>query len=167
MSIAPVSIPQFPASTERTSRYKRLAIACAQLKKVRVEFTDDDYRHILQMHGAQVVDGKHSATTMSIRQLDAALAHCHDLGFRVSKKVSRETDKAKSWKAPRIGKLNALWCSLADAGVVNDRSESAMQRYCENNVPGLTKFEWVTSDQLNKAIEMLKQMHIQRGLTLK
>jgi hypothetical protein len=159
---------QFPSNPLRVRMYTRLAVANAQLKKVRPEFTDDDYRHILKMHGAQLVDDKYSAKTMTVQQLGAALSHFHDLGFRMSAKVAREAGKTpKTWKSPRIGKLNALWCSLADAGVINDRSEQAMQRYCENNVRGLTKFEWITSDQLNKAIEMLKQMHVQRGLTLK
>lgn len=153
----------------RSKCYQLLGIARKQLEKTRPGFSDDDYRHILFMNGATMVDGKFSATTMTVAQLQAALSHCQDLGFRISKKVQRERATKSgegNWRAPRVGKLNALWISLADAGVIHDRSESAMRHYCENKVPGLTKFEWITSAQLNTAIEMLKAMHRQRGIKL-
>lgn len=159
-------------SEARIKAYKLLGIAKRELAKVRPGFRDEDYRHILFMNGAKMKDGEFSATTMSIGQLHMALKHCQDLGFRISKKVGRETPKTKSksaerdWRAPRVAKLNALWISLADAGVINNRSEDAMKRYCMNNVPGLTRFEWITSAQLNRAIEMLKAAHRQRNLKL-
>ena len=164
---------QAPVSEARKKAYRLLGIAKKQLADVRPGFTDEDYRHILFMHGAKEKDGTFSASTMSLAQLNSALKHCQDLGFRISKKVLKESSRLnqvrpqeRDWRKARVGKLNALWISLADAGVIDNRSEEAMKSYCVRRVKGLTRFEWITSEQLNKAIEMLKQMHIQRGLKL-
>ena len=160
---------RFKHSDQRKRLYTLLSVAKRELEKVRHGFCEEDYRHILAVHGATEKNGQISATTMSTEQLQAALDHCHDLGFKISTKVSREqrpnrSRKSGEWRRPRIGKLNALWCALADAGVVNDRSEKAMQQYCLNNVPELSRFEWISSEQLNTAIEMMKKMFKQRGI---
>ncbi|TNC80694.1 MAG: hypothetical protein C9356_12400 [Oleiphilus sp.] len=150
---------------DRNRYYKLLAVANRHLKELRPGFTDDDYRHILFMNGASEKNGKFSATTMTIEQLEAALDQCRSLGFK-ARFVPKKHGKASSpgWRNPRIGKLMALWNSLANAGVVNDRSRKAMERYCMNHVPGLERFEWISSAQLNTAIETLKKAHQQRGL---
>lgn len=61
------------------------------------------------------------------------------------------------WRRARVGKLNAMWCMLADHGHVHDRSESAMHTWCRHNVAGLERLEWADAGQLNIAIEKLKQ----------
>lgn len=121
---------------------------------------DEQYRELLQRCGATLKNGKYSATTMNLKQLDDALNEIKRLGFKPKKSKS----SGANWRAPRIAKLNAMWIALADAGVVENRSEEAMHRWCQNQVPGLGKLQWATSQQLNKAIEMMKSMTDQREL---
>lgn len=148
--------------------YRHLGMASNELRRIRPGFTEEDYRHILFMNGAKERDGKYSATTMSEAQLKSALAHCTSLGFKLSRgfhnKSQKRQAKKADWKAPRIAKLNAMWCRLADSGAINDRSEEAMQNFCVRQIKDLSKFQWITSAQLNQAVEILKGMMLQRGL---
>lgn len=134
----------------RNRMYIALAIAHRWAADSLPEFREDDYRDILRRYGAKEVNGKYSAKTLSIGQLYQVEDHFKKLGFK-------KRHKPAAGQSPRIKKLNAMWCALADGGHVNDRSESAMESWCKNNVPRFTQLRWATGDQLNKAIEMLKR----------
>lgn len=141
-----------PHNTDRRRRlYKLLAVANRELSTLRPGWTDDDYRIILKNCGASLKNGKYSATTLTDSQLDEALKQLKIRGFKVRRDTKNDT-----WRAPRIAKLNALWCLLAEAGVVRNSSSFALENYCKHRV-GLTRLQWATSEQLNKAIEELKQ----------
>lgn len=136
----------------RKRLYALLHIASDDMRSRVPDWDDDDYRLVLKEHGAKLRNGKYSATTMSLVQLEKALEYFKQSGFKV-----RRTRSEGNWRAARIAKLNALWCELADAGHVRDRSEVAMQSWCANQVHGLTRLQWATSPQLNQAVEMLKR----------
>lgn len=142
------------AVDRRTRLYKLLAVGNRELHKQRAGWCDDDYRYILQQCGAKLVNGKYSATSMNFTQLDTALARLKKLGFQVKKPAGSGTG---TWRAARINKLNAMWCALADGGHVRNRSSQAMETFCRKRIRGLTRLQWATSDQLNKAVEELKQ----------
>lgn len=146
-------------SALRKQKYKLLAVANRELGKLRAGWEEDDYREVLRQCGAQEKAGKFSATTMSEQQLDAALRRFKALGFKVKRKVT-----PIEWRAPRIAKLNALWCAMADEGFVRDRSERAMEVFLKHQVRGFTRLRWATSTQLNQGIETLKGMAKQRGM---
>lgn len=137
----------------RIRLYKLLAVGNRELQSKRPGFCDEDYRAILQQCGATEVKGKFSATSMSVVQMEEALSRLKALGFKVKRLARTQRD----WRAPRIAKLNAMWCALADAGVVHDRSEAALQSFCSKRVRKLTKLQWASSQQLNQCVEMLKQ----------
>lgn len=141
------------SDARRTRLYKLLAVGNRELHGQRAGWCDDDYRYILQQCGASLEDGKYSAKSMTIPQLDTALARLKQLGFKVKKPASSGTG---TWRAARIRKLNAMWCALADGGHVRNRSSQAMETFCRKRVPDMTRLQWATSDQLNKAIEELK-----------
>lgn len=141
-------------SAARARLYKLLAVANRELGEQRVGWSEDDYRFILQQCGATWVDGRCSARTMSIPQMSAALARFKALGFRVR---SPRPNTPGDWRAPRIAKLNAIWCALADAGKVRDGSQRAMEHFCRRHLNGLERLQWATSEQLNQCVEMLKQ----------
>lgn len=138
----------------RTRLYKLLAVGNRELHKQRAGWCDDDYRYILQQCGAKLVNGKYSATSMNFTQLDTALARLKQLGFKVKQPANNGSD---TWRAPRIKKLNALWCMLADEGHVRNRSSFALETFCRKRVKGFTRMPWATSPQLNQAIEELKK----------
>jgi phage gp16-like protein len=135
----------------RASLYKYLGMAKTQLA-----MNDDDYRALLQKHGA-IADGKgyFSAKTLSHAGLEAVLHDMQRFGFKLEPKSTK--NKTAKWRVPRINKLNAIWCAMHDAGVVQERAETAMEAFCANRIAGLTHLRWATSEQLNQAVEMLKK----------
>ncbi len=147
----------------RKRLYTLLQVANRELTHARAGWCDDDYRAILQQCGATEKSGKFSASTMTNPQIEQALERFKQLGF----KPRRSQTKTAPWRMPRIAKLNAMWCALADAKVVDDRSETAMKAWCKHQVKGLNNLEWATSEQLNKAVEMLKQFCRSREVEVK
>lgn len=140
-------------TTKHNHLYKLLAVANRELRQSRSGWCEADYREILRQCGASERDGRISAKTMTAVEMNQALKRFEQLGFVRRKPAGRPNRKGMQ---PRIAKLNAMWCALADAGVVRDRSEQAMRHWCENQVGTLTKFDWADGDDLNQAIEMLK-----------
>ncbi|MBL4783008.1 MAG: regulatory protein GemA [Porticoccaceae bacterium] len=137
----------------RQRLYKLLAVGNRDLQSQRHGFCDEDYRAILQQCGATEKKGKISATTMTVPELEGALTRLKNLGFKVRRLPRVKAD----WRAPRIAKLNAMWFAMADAGVVHDRSQEAMQAFCCTKVRTLSKLQWATTQQLNQCVEMLKK----------
>lgn len=142
-------------------RYRQLlAIANHELTKILAGWTDDDYRLALKNFGASAKQSRISATTMTLAEMKAALAHFKKLGFSPKNPrpsfTKSKPHKSKNTRAPRIAKLNAMWIELHNMGAVNDRSQTAMENWCKNNLKGLNALQWATSPQLNQAIEMLK-----------
>ena len=150
------AIAQTAQQARRKRLYVLLRVANNDMAARVPDWDDDDYRNVLKNHGAKTCNGRISATTMSLAQLDNALRFFKTHGFK-----PRAKKTVANWRAPRIAKLNAMWCALADNGHLRDRSEQAMQTWCVREVNGLTRLQWATSDQLNTAVEMLKR-YLQR-----
>jgi phage gp16-like protein len=113
---------------------------------------EDEFRSFLKIHGARSVDGKISRTTMSIGQLSLAVEAMRAKGFRPKKKNITDI---RDWRKPRIELITKLWNKLADAGVVKNRSEKSMQKWCAR-VTKKALLEWCTSNDLNNCVEALK-----------
>ncbi len=150
--------------SERKRLYTVLQVGNAWLTENRIGWDEECYRDLLARHGAQQKNGKYSATTMDLQQLELAHREMKDLGFKPTRK--KTADGKRDWRAPRIKKLNAMWIAMADAGAVENRSEEAMRKWCENQVPGPTKLQWAKTDQLNKAVEMMKRMATNAGVEI-
>ncbi len=140
--------------SDRKRLYTLLRVAHTWAEQHLSGWTEDDYRGLLQRHGATQKSGKFSASTMTDKQLESALTEFRQKGFKPTSKT-----RTAEWRAPRIAKLNAMWLDMHRAGLVRNRSEQAMQAWCKNNVRGLNQLQWATSAQLNQAVEMMKQMH--------
>lgn len=157
-------------SAERNRLYTLLGVGQRELQKTLPHFGEDDYRAVLTTYGAREIDGKPSASTMTIAQLEQTLEHLKQLGFKPKAtrgaSARRKGKQQWNWRDARIAKLNAMWCALADAGHVRDRSEHAMKAWCAHKVPELTRAEWSDSNALNKAIEMLKRYCERCGVEL-
>lgn len=143
--------------SERNRLYTVLRVGHQWLIQHRAGWDESCYRDLLSRQGATEKNGKISATTMNLQQLELALREMKELGFKPTRKRGSSPQKS-DWRKPRIAKLNAMWIAMHEAGVVDNRSEQAMQRWCENHVPKLTKLQWANSAQLNKAVEMMKAM---------
>lgn len=128
---------------------RRRLYALLQVGRQALGWSDDTYRDFLRDNGAR--GERSSATTMSIGQLHQALEAMRALGFR----PRRRDIATRDWRGPRVAKITALWCTLADAGVVRDRSERAMISWCAS-MTGTARLEWADSEALNRCIEGLK-----------
>jgi phage gp16-like protein len=135
----------------RQHYYTLLALGKAQL-----EWDDQFYYGIwLPMQGATKKDGRYSATTLSIGQLAQAVQVMKGLGFKVKPK-RKLTHDMPDFRTPRIAKLNALWLAMAEAGVVTDKSQVALEAWCKRYTKK-DRLQWAGSNELNTCIEMLKQ----------
>ncbi|MBI3771431.1 MAG: regulatory protein GemA [Gammaproteobacteria bacterium] len=134
-----------------------------QVGRQQLGWDDDVYRAFLAAHGAKEQDGHVSATTMSIGALVAAVEAMKAKGFKPASK--RSSGKTEDWRTARVNKIIAIWCQLADAGVMYDRSEKAMLKFCAA-ITGKARLEWASSPDLNRCIEVLKDKARHAGVTL-
>lgn len=140
----------------RTRLYALLAVG-----KKTLAMDEDTYRALLRAHGAQLKGDKPSATTMTVPQLETALDAMKRAGFKPAR--TSQVARIADWRKPRIAKLNALWCALADAGIVRDRSEAALTKFCAR-FTRTARLEWAGSAGLNQAIEALKDWARREGV---
>lgn len=107
----------------------------------------DDYEAVLL-----AVCGVRSSADLDGAGRAKLLAHFKKLGFTVKpKKPSRAlANDAQSRK------IRALWLSLADAGVVRNRSEAALASYAKRQC-GVDALQWLTASQAQALIESLKR----------
>jgi hypothetical protein len=136
---------------QKHHRYRYYKLIHTGMKALGWEEDGSSYRECLRRNGAKQVKGRLSKTTMSIPGLSAIVEDMKKCGFTPRSKVSTFSE----WRKPRIKKITALWCALADAGVVHNRGEVAMAKWCAT-VSGISRLNWATSADLNNCIEALK-----------
>jgi hypothetical protein len=114
---------------------KQLTTAIHTLK-TRHGLPEESYRAQI----AQYANGKTSCTDCSVEQLEEILRQL----------------KRQLKSDPRIRKITGLWLSMASNGVVKDKSQRAMRKFCSSfcQLP----LEQATGPQLNNMIEALKAM---------
>ena len=146
----------------RARYYQLLSIGKAQLN-----WDDEFYRGIwLPLQGAtKDAEGRYSATTMTIGQLCQAVERMKDSGFKPTGKAGKKFTHNDDWRKPRIAKLNAMWMSMAEAGVVQDKSQDALEHWCKRHHKK-DRLQWASSQELNTCIEQLKQWAQRRGVEL-
>lgn len=142
---------------------RRRLYTLLQVGRQQLGLDEDTYRAILEAHGAAEVDGRPSATTLSVVKLEEVLEHLKRLGFRPTRQ--RPTATTADWRQPRIDKIVALWCALADAGVVRDRSERAMLQWCAR-LTRKARLQWASTSDLNACVEGLKSWAQRERVTI-
>lgn len=145
-------------SKNRNHCYTLLAVGKKQLG-----WNEDTYRDFLTDHGAKEKNGKPSASTMHISDLEQAIAAMKQLGF---KPVRKKKAQNKNWRLRMTNKITAIWCALYDAGVVKNKSSIAMERWCAS-VTKVAKMEWFESKDYNRCIEGLKSWAKREGVKLR
>ena len=115
---------------------------------------DEAYRGYLE-----AVTGKRSCSQMSLAELRRVVAKMHMDGFpRASApaQASRKPSPTDPGRDARQAKLiRALWLQMADNGIVNDRSETAIDSYCHRICK--VKLAYLTTKQAQAVIETLKK----------
>ena len=96
-------------------------------------WSDDSHRDLLTLAGAKAVDGKVSASTMSVPQLNAVLESYERRGWPRQKKVFGQGKTAKP-VPPRIAHLVRLWGKLGAAGKIGSAGRPALLAWCVRQV---------------------------------
>jgi phage gp16-like protein len=133
------------------SERKRL-IRLIHVAKTQLKLSDDQYRAVLE--GAT---GKNSCSDMTALEIKHAYDAMLKLGFKPG--PAKNAAKAKS---PQLSKLRAQWIELHGLGLVKDRSDAGLLKFCKR-LTGVDRLEWLTSAQASKAIEGLKAMRQRAG----
>lgn len=107
----------------------------------------DDYEAVLL-----AVCGVRSSADLDGANRAKLLAHFKKLGFTVKPKTP---SRALAPDA-QSQKIRALWLSLADAGVVRNRSEAALAAYVKRQT-GVDALQWLRPAQASAVIESLKK----------
>ena len=143
-----------------TDPTRKRELGLIHLAKATLGLSRGDYEHVLRE-----VTGQTSAADLDAAGRDKLLRHFKAKGFVVKAKAGAA--RARSIRAPQIGKLYAMWYALSDAGaVVRPASSEACSRAVEawakeqlatHELGPLYALRFATGVQLDKLIESMKR----------
>lgn len=140
----------------RTQYYTLLQVGKAELG-----WDDDFYYDVwLPQQGATAVKGRISATSLSLGQLDLALAAMRKSGFKP--KFTGATRKLASDAQSR--KMRALWLELHAHGIVNNPAESALAHFAKR-MYHVDALEWISGAEASKVIVGLEKWLVSKQPT--
>lgn len=123
---------------------KRL-YALLRVGKERLGWDEDTYRDVLKKHGACLKNGKISATTLSVAQIENILSYMKRQGFRVVPSAK----KAKS--STPIDKVMTLWHELYYYGIIEDGSVESLNRLVKR-LTGIDSVFFLKTNQLAQPV---------------
>jgi phage gp16-like protein len=140
-----------------------MSISRADLAKIHIAkkdlcLTDEVYRDILKSRFK-----KDSAAKLTSGQAFSLINYFQKLGWKPTRQQQLPGLSVPSDKQSR--KILALWISLADAGVVKDRSDRAMMSFVKRQT-GRDHLRWCDKADKNKVIEALKDWAGRAHVTL-
>lgn len=95
---------------------------------------EETHRDLLARHGATMIDGRVSASTLNVPQLGAVLDDYERRGWPRSKKVFGKGKAAAKAVPPRIAHLVRLWGKLGEAGKMDSATRPALLAFCARQV---------------------------------
>lgn len=119
-------------------------------------WSDESHRDLLQRHGAVLLDGKLSASTLNVPQLDAVLCDYERRGWARNRRVFNGGGKAQ--KVPeQIAHLVRLWGKLGRAGKVEKATRPALLAFCARQVGrDVPNLDALSVAETQKIIEAMK-----------
>ena len=133
-----------------------IGIAKSWAMKHLVGWSDECHRDLLGTYGGKVVDGKVSASTLTVPQLGLVLDAYERRGWPRQKKVFGQGTAAKK-VPPRIAHLVRLWGRLGTAGKVENASRPALLAWCarqvSHEVPDLDSLGVAECQKLTEALK--------------
>lgn len=130
-------------------------------------WSDDSHRDLIARYGAVMVEGRISASSMNVPQLDAVLQDYERRGWPRSNRVFNEvgaygntpngnTPKPRS-VPPRIAYMVRLWGKLGKAGKVEHANRRALLAFCARqvarNVPDLDSLSVAECQKITEAMK--------------
>lgn len=134
---------------------RRADLAAIHVAKKALAWDDDTYRDILF-----TVCRVRSAGELDFAGRKRFLAHLRACQVQTGIKAPVAPEKTP-W-GPQQRLLWALWQQLADAGLVNDRSRTALQAWATRQT-GVARLEWLTSAQRDLVIDSAKRWLSRKG----
>jgi len=129
----------------------KAALAKIHIAKKALGLTDEVYRDMLYLHFKV-----ESAAQLDERQATVLLNKFRAKGWQAKSRPAKPSKSSPVYADGQRRKVLALWITLADAGVVRNRSDLALQAYVKRQI-GVDNLKWCDSGQLNRLIESLKQ----------
>jgi hypothetical protein len=118
---------------------------------------DETHRDLLARHGATMVDGRVSASTLTVPQLGAVLDDYQRRGWPRTKKVFGQGKAVAKSVPPRIAHLVRLWGKLGQAGKVAKATRPALLAFCArqvgHEVPDLDSLEVAECQSITEALK--------------
>lgn len=143
---------------DRNRHYQLLAIG-----KKELGWDDEFYYGIwLPMMGASKRNEKYSASTLTDRELVAAVSDMRAKGFQIKPgKQANGNRQATPSQRTLAGdgqskKMRSLWIEMAEQGIVRDASEVALAKFV-HGMTGVEALQWLTTQQASRVIENLKR----------
>ena len=133
----------------------------AQLAKIHIakkelQLTEEVYRDILALNFKV-----ESAKALTGWQAEQLLDIFKAKGWKA--KASKDKGRSPKYGDPQQRKVVALWITLADAGVIRNRSDYALQKYVKT-VTDVDNLKWCGGQECFKLIESLKAMGKRNGV---
>lgn len=121
---------------------------------------DETHRDLLIRHGATMIDGRASASTLKVPQLGAVLADYERRGWPRHKLVfvgDKTVSKQAKTVPPHIAHLVRLWGRLGQSGKVVNATRPALLAFCarqvSREVPDLDSLSMDESQAITEALK--------------
>ena len=139
--------------------FKTLPMMARQLN-----WSEETYRDCLRRHGAEWFDGRYSARTLGVAQLDSVRAEMQAAGGKITRpprKGGRGSTaghpSASEWRAPRIGLARRLWARLVDLGEIRSPGPRALETWAKaNSLMACDDLAFTSTQDLNRVVDGLK-----------
>lgn len=128
--------------------YAKIHIACKDLGLDKYQLLSDRY-------------GLDSSKKLKPWQLADLYAHFRSLGWRVKRK--KKSPSSPKYDDSMHRKIVALWISLADAGVIKNKNDKALQAYVKR-MTGVANLKWCGLAESSRLIESLKKWARREGV---
>ncbi|MBS9777611.1 MAG: regulatory protein GemA [Gammaproteobacteria bacterium] len=165
-----------PNFTLAQKQYANSLIRLIKTAQHKLGLDDCTYRAVLQNISTEMTGvAKNSCTQMSLDELKAVADYMRDKGFQRMQGVVKTQAGQKKRKSisngvrenedPMIGKVRYLWVSMAQAGILRDASDQALNAFVRNMLnkkrsakgePLLLNLIGATRQELYILIEALK-----------
>lgn len=120
-------------------------------------WSDETHRDLLARHGATFVDGRVSASTLTVPQLGAVLDDYQRRGWPRTKKVFGQGKSVVKSVPPRIAHLVRLWGKLGQSGKVEKATRPALLAFCARQmgreVPDLDSLDVAECQAITEALK--------------
>ena len=137
---------------------RKAMLAKVHIAKKDLALEDDDYRAIIRRVSKDRTD---SSAKLSQAQLHDLLAELRRLGW----KPNAAALGRGAARDPQSSKVRALWLTLAEAGVVRERGESALRAYVKR-MTGRDDLRFCDSAEKWRLIEALKAWALREGVEI-